>query len=118
MKIVMCYNISDYECSADFNLCFEYESIEAAYSDFVDLCRKTKKEYENYLTKIDNIKKEKDWIKKYREIQRINQEFIFCNCEFNYTNFCGMNYDIQKEFENFPEFFELNDWFEKTRIDK
>lgn len=111
MKIVITYDIGD-DCTwcAQNTDCFEYESVEAAYSDFVDACRKQYAIIAEHHSKTKNM----DFAEKIK-IPLPTSEISIFNAKYDINLFFSKGYD-NNVYEHFPEFFELNDWFEKNKM--
>lgn len=98
MKIVMTYIIGDnVSWSAENTICFEYDSIEAAYSDFVDAHKKQLEELKTYYKTIEKLTIDKKF-----KIKRPSSDF----------NIFGYSFYVDDFNEIYPEFKELNYWFE------
>jgi len=115
-KVVMVYDIGD-DCtwSATNTLCFEYESVLKAKLDFMKVCWEQKKKYEDFVKKNKKLSP-KERIANYL---KVSSEFEFCSYEFEYSQFIHeITYEQRTPVcrpsitETWPQFFELNDWFE------
>jgi hypothetical protein len=110
MKIVMTYEVSD-GCTYSniVHDCLEHDSVEQAFSDFVDKCRERRKKYAEYWNNLQKLP-----IAERLDInrERITDAFEFCGREYNASSFIKTN--DGEVYEDFPEFDELDNWFKKN----
>jgi len=101
MKIVMEYELSDFDCGSYLQIyCFEYESCEALICNFEDACKECKEKHDEMRAFLFLA------LGSTKEPKIVSTEFYFGGVLFDYRDFYN-NGKVE-----LPKITELEEWFE------
>jgi hypothetical protein len=100
--------------------CVEYDSPEAFYVDFENICKETFYKYHDISKKIAEMSSYKERLEYFKTNGCIKIEFIFCGISWISNNFFYKDKEVSKTNKDIkliyryrpPDITELNKWFE------